>query len=133
MTADRIEIAVQLLQELVQEHPSLREELRETQSQFFAGDRFAFERPTEREGIPAAHELFDAWMERADGETQLLCNALLHSRSGIFEIAAVEPGNGLWLNDLLGQGSFPVDEPGAAAELAVGDLLAGCGRLLPQP
>ncbi|MEO0649226.1 MAG: hypothetical protein AAFZ65_00940 [Planctomycetota bacterium] len=148
MTGDRIEIGVEVLRELVLEDSRLAAELATSRARFFGGrepegleppaaalaerrhfEWFAFERPTEAEGIPAAHELFDAWFERVDGETQLLSNALLHSRTGIFEVAEIQPGEGLWLNDLLGRGTFPVDEPEATAELAVGDLLAG--RIFP--
>jgi hypothetical protein len=144
MTGHPIERGVELLRELILADPRLAAEFAHSRAQFFAGseppaqpelerrlaDRrhlewFGFERPTGAEGVPPAQVLFDAWMERADGELRLYSNSLQHSRTGVFQVTEIEPGRGLWLEDLLGHGAFPVDEPEAADQLAVDDLLAG--------
>ena len=86
---------------------------------------FAFERESPSLGDLPAHALLERWRERADAETEAHADALLHSRVGVFRIAQVEPGLGVWIEDLAGLGSLPIAEPEASHDLLVGDLLAG--------
>lgn len=148
MTHHPIELGIALLRELVEEDSTLQQELRESRRSFFSSDPpedqdspariladrrhfewFVFERAAEDGGEPLAPGLFDAWMERADVDLQVHGNALLHSRTGVFEVGDVEPGEGLWIHDLLGHGAFPITEAEASDQLETGDLLAG--RIFP--
>ncbi|QDU67543.1 hypothetical protein [Engelhardtia mirabilis] len=148
MTHHPIERGVELLRELVADDPQLEAELLASRVEFFgrepAGDPespervlaerrhaewFLFERSTRRDGEPPWQVLQEQWEARADGELASIASALMHSRTGVFEVGDVEPGVGLWLHDLLGHGVFAVHEAEASAQLRTGDVLAG--RIFP--
>lgn len=47
------------------------------------------------------------------------------SRVGMFEVRDVRPGEGFWLQDLLGMGELPVLEQSASVDVSSGDLVVG--------
>jgi len=132
-----IERALAVFGELVAEEPALAEEL-DRSFELFASDGepadpelarrhlewFVLERPSEHLGSTPVEALQEPFLERAGVDRGAL-PALLGSRAGAFEVTGVEAGEGLWLRDLFGMGEYPVQEPGAAAELRPGDLVVG--------
>lgn len=90
---------------------------------------FLFERlaPGARE-LPA-ESLLPAWRERAGDDLSESADAFLQSCPGMFEVSAVEPGEGAVLRDLAGLVEYAVAEPPASVVLAPGDLIVG--RLYP--
>lgn len=144
MDHNQIERAIEILRELVAEDPEREAALVASRGEFFGAepgagldeasralaDRrhfewFAFEGPQVSAGGPAGQELRERWEARADGDLRAWVAALLRSRAGIFEVLQADPRDGLLVQDLLSRASLVVDEPEAAAELAVGDLLVG--------
>lgn len=144
LSRDTLETGFALLGSLVDEEPALQRELASSRSQFFgpAGapaddptatrrhlEWFLLERPSEfLEGVPV-----EAWLERwaaaAGAIAQDQVEALLNSRAGAYEVTGVQTGHGVWLQDLLTGGEYPVEEPEAAEALTQGDLVVG--RLFP--
>lgn len=64
----------------------------------------------------------------ADGLRQAL-DALRQSQTGIFEVEEIRAGEGAWLRDLTGFGSFALGDPKMSERLLAHDLLVG--RLYP--
>ena len=72
------------------------------------------------------------WQERALSESvevHEMGPALLQTVAGVFEVTTSRQGSGVIVNDLVGLGTYEVEEREAADELLVGDLIVG--RLLP--
>lgn len=65
-----------------------------------------------------------------DTGTAMRYAALRASRSGIFVVARIVPGDGFLLDELLGRGQYVVDDIELSSELAPGDLLIG--RIFPR-
>lgn len=84
---------------------------------------FLFDRPSESlDGVPVV-ALQTRWEDLAEeGES---CSAFLESVVGVFEVHSGRAGEGVRVNDLLGLGSYVVEEPLAASELASGDIVVG--------
>lgn len=79
-------------------------------------------------GTPV-ERLLDRWTESVEPEIARHASALLDSFSGLFEVGEVRAGEGAWLRDVAGFGSYAVLEPEASYGLRTGDLLVG--RLFP--
>ena len=147
---EAIEQGLTLYQDLLGHHPALEEEFARTRL-WFAGvapgpadkdsllatelaarrhlEWFLLERPSEHlQGIPAAM-LREAWLEEPECPGEDFVPTFQNSLAGAFQVTAVDRAQGLWLNDLFGSGEYPVEEPDAAAEIEVGDLLVG--RIFP--
>lgn len=84
---------------------------------------FLFERPCAALGgdIPV-QAVAESFADGAPAEEAGYVDAFVHSFSGMFHVSAVDPGNGLWIDDLTGRGSYPVTEPGAATGIEIGDV-----------
>lgn len=79
-------------------------------------------------GTPV-ERLLDRWSDSVDAEVSDHSRALLDSFSGLFEVGDVRAGEGAWLRDVAGFGSYALLEPEASHNLRAGDLLVG--RLFP--
>lgn len=143
-----IDRALALLCALAREIPAVELERQASQVEFFpAGalpdleparsqaelrhfEWFLFERPSDALGDLPAFALESALLEHAEAPSETTSNALRYSRAGVFRVANVEAGQGLWLEDLASRGSLPIAESEASYDLQVDDLLAG--RLYPM-
>ena len=89
---------------------------------------FLFDRHCESlQGAPV-EALFGRWQERARDElpeVKELESAYLESIAGVFEVTSSRAGTGVVVDDLLGLGTYEVEEREAAAELEPGDLVVG--------
>ena len=127
---------------LIQEDAALARELRSSRKDFgpmpLGGSErvlyerrhlewFLFDRPSESlDGVPM-EALQTRWMDLAEeGESN---SAFSESVAGVFEVHSSQPGEGVRVNDLVGLGTYVVEERIAAAELESGDLVVG--RLFP--
>jgi hypothetical protein len=138
-----IDRAFDVLTALVREDPELSAELEESRSHFFRrgephGDRrtrdLAARRHLEwflleRESPSLRAVPIEALLKR-DGALagQLLVEdgrALTHSHCSVFEVTDVDPGNGVWLKDLVCTGAYAIAEPRGSQLLRAGDVIAG--------
>ena len=142
-----LERAFQSFAEYVLEQPGMAAELATSRAEYFAGqdprdlgssspqelilaDRrhlewFLFEHAAEALGDLPSQVAGDRWREQVGPEEARFGESLFHSWTGMFRVTSVEPGSGLWLDDLAGHGSYPIAEPGATNDIQVGDLLVG--------
>ncbi len=142
-----LERGFQSFAEHVLEQPGMAAELATSRAEYFAGqdprdlgssspeelilaDRrhlewFLFEHASEALGDLPSQVAGDSWRERVGPEEARWGESLFHSWTGMFRVTSVEPGSGLWLDDLAGHGSYPVAEPSASNDIQVGDLLIG--------
>lgn len=140
-----IERGLRVYERLLVSEPGLVAELEQSRATFFgtaappAADDlgavrrhlewFLFERVSgQLDGIPV-ERLTDRWLDEADGELRELVACFPLSVAGIYEVTGSEPGQGIWLVDLLGRGEYPVRELELTEEFAPGDLIVG--RLFP--
>ncbi len=91
---------------------------------------FCFERTSEVLGELPVHALLDSLEARADdsGVGEAVAShrdGLLHSITGIFQVGAVEPGSGMWLEDMAGHGAYPIAEPAASYDIQAADIAVG--------
>ena len=89
---------------------------------------FLFDRHCESlQGAPV-EALYGLWQERAldeRPEVGELGRAYLESIAGVFEVTSSRAGAGVVVDDLLGLGTYEVEEREAAGELQPGDLVVG--------
>jgi len=140
-----IERGLRVYEELVASEPALVAELQQSRATFFgtpAGlpaddlgalrrhlEWFLFERVSAHlDGVPV-ERLTDRWLERADHDVRELLACFPLSVAGIYEVTGSEPGQGIWILDLLGRGEYPVRELELTEEFVPGDILVG--RLFP--
>jgi hypothetical protein len=136
-----------LLSSLIRQQPPLEAERLASLQDFFPSGRlpeaaqeraqadgrhlewFLFERSSRALGDLPIFAL-EGELEAALGaEGPAVALALRTSRSGVFRVQTVVPGEGLWLEDLASRGALPIAEAEASHDLTEGDLL--CGRLYP--
>ncbi|MAB79201.1 MAG: hypothetical protein CMJ89_07590 [Planctomycetes bacterium] len=127
---------------LIQEDSALARELRSSREDFGPvppGDServlyerrhlewFLFDRPSESlDGVPV-EALQTRWRDLAEeGDSN---SDFSESFAGVFQVHSSRPGEGVRVHDLVGLGTYVVEERIAAAELAPGDLVVG--RLFP--
>ncbi len=142
-----IDRGLTLLSDLIRQRPALEAERLASLAEFFPGGRppeaaleraqaegrhlewFLFERSSAALGDLPIFAL-EGDLETALGaEGPAVALALRTSRSGLFRVQTVVPGEGLWLEDLASRGALPIAEAEASHDLSEGDLL--CGRLYP--
>jgi hypothetical protein len=133
-----LEDALRRLLQIALADGALAREFGSSQEEFFAagtgapdeaGERrhlewFLFERPAESLGGVPAEVLTERHAELAP-----YAEAFLRSLVSVFEVAANDPEEGLWLRDLFALGEHPVDAGELPEALRVGELLVG--RLYP--
>lgn len=147
ITVQAIDRCLERLAGLARQDPALAEELVASAGEFFGGtppsgsaaevlgatrrhlEWFLLERHSPALfGVP-----IERWLERLralpDAEPDGAEQALLDSFTGLFEATDVRAGEGAWLRDVAGFGSFALVEPEGAGELAPGDVIVG--RLFP--
>jgi hypothetical protein len=138
-----IDHAFDALSALVRDDPELSAELEESRAQFFRRGRPRGERRLqdladrrhlewfllERESRCLQAVPIEALLERASARSAGLTLAdgrpLTHSHCSVFEVTDVDPGNGVWLNDLVCTGAYAIAEPAGSQLLRAGDVIAG--------
>lgn len=142
-----IDRGLALLASLVRQRPELEAERQASQDEFFPSGRlpqdpaergqaerrhlewFVFERNSPALGDLPIFALEGELESELGAEGPAVALALRTSRSGVFRVQTVVPGEGLWLEDLASRGALPIAEAEASHDLSEGDLL--CGRLYP--
>jgi hypothetical protein len=134
-----VERALELFATLVREDKNVAEQLEYARVEFFgpgslgatdeaASQRFLewflFEHDNEALGGRPGRLLMERWVERAEVDMLSLSTTIFDSIASVFEVSGVEE-TGVWVGDLAGSGEYPLVEPEAAGELAVGDLVVG--------
>ena len=79
-------------------------------------------------GTPV-ERMLDAWRQGGGSDLEQALPALLDSFTGIFEVGEVKAGEGAWLRDVAGFGSYALLEPDGSHGMQDGDVLVG--RLFP--
>lgn len=129
------EIGARAWQEAIRSDAALAGEFERSAMEFFTGARpprdelsrrrhlewFVLERENQRHGGLLIQSLPD--LESRFGPEELA--SWIGSVVGVFEVSSVQPGTGVWLKDLAGNGEYPLVEPAGSALMQVGDLIAG--------
>jgi hypothetical protein len=138
-----IDRALDALSELVRDDPELSVELEESRAEFFRhgrprGDRrvqdladrrhlewFLLERESRCLQAVPIEALLERGSARSAGLTLADGRPLTQSHCSVFEVTDVDPGNGVWLNDLVCTGAYAIAEPEGSQLLRAGDVIAG--------
>lgn len=144
---EAIDCGLESLRSLVEEDPGLKSEFENSRIEFFnTGDLggrdptdtlaarrhlewFLLERHSERLGALPVEVLLERGDARSPGLAADRVQAFLGSHCSVFEVTAVEAGEGMWMRDLARQGEYAIVEREASALLRAGDLIVG--RIFP--